>query len=159
MVVDHPMSKLFSPGRLHTFLAAMVCLVAATSLGRAEDRFALAIGPHDVLAVFGPKGEKGPEITPNSLATPVTVSGISFQVSYGRDSAQRLTAIISPDAASPSDLHFNVLGKAIDADKSSVVTLTFSANARSVSIDPGMVGRVEVNSRRLPHNTSEYTPH
>ena len=115
------------------------------------DRFAVAVGAHDNLVIFGPKGDRVAEISPPAIAQPVTVGDVSFQVSYGRDANGQLTAILTPDAASPAQLHFNVLGKGIDADKA-VVTLTFSSNLKGVTVDPGYVGNVEVNSQRLGHH-------
>jgi len=131
-----------------TFLTALICFVAVSALAMGEDRFAVTVGAHDKLVIFGPKGERVTEISVPSIAQPVTMGDVSFQVSYGRDSSGRLTAILSPSATAPVALHFNVLGKSVDADKA-VVTLTFSVNLKSVSIDPGYVGRVEVDSRRV----------
>ena len=47
-----------------------------------------------------------------------------------------------------------MLGKAVDTDKSAVVTLTFSRELKNVRIDPGYIGRVDVDSRTLPHNAA-----
>jgi hypothetical protein len=63
-----------------------------------------------------------------------------------------LTAIVAPNPTQPQDLHFNVLGKSVDTDKSAVVTLTFSKELKSVKVDPGYIGQVDVNSRRLQHD-------
>jgi len=123
-----------------------------SALAQGDDRFAITIGPHDVLAIFGPDGKKVPEISAPATGVPVTVGDTTFQVSYGHDASQHLMAIISPSASDPSDLHFNVLGKAVDADKDAVVTLVFSSTGRSVTVEPGMTGRVEVNSHRLSHS-------
>jgi hypothetical protein len=153
------MSKLFSTGRLRTFFTVLVCLVAATAAVRAEDRFALALGPHDVLSVFGPKGEKGPVLTPNSVGIAVTVAGIPFQISYGHDSAEQLTVLVTPDLGNPQELHFNIAGRAIDMSRNAVVTITFSRNGHSITVDPGMVGRVEVNEQRLGHRPMEFFAH
>ena len=138
-------------GAVRTLLAAAICVVVMSAVARGEDRFAITIGPHDVLAIFGPDGKKAPEISAPATGVAVTFGDISFQVSYGHDSNQHLMAIISPSADDPSDLHFNVMGKAVDADKDAVVTLVFSLSARSVTVEPGLTGRVEVNSHRLPH--------
>jgi len=152
MLLTLPMTKRFLPGRIQTFLIAWVGLVAASSLAMGQDRFAVTVGPHEVLAIFGPKGEKAPEISAPSMGVPVTVGDISFQVSYGINSDQHLMAILSPSATDPEDLHFNVMGKSVDADKNATVTLIFSSNLKHVTIDPGVVGRVEVNSHRLRHS-------
>ncbi len=154
LLLDFPMMTTFWPGR--TLLTAAICVVALSTFAHGDDRFAITIGPHDMLAIFSPDGKKIPEITAPSVGVPVAVGDTSFQVSFGRDARQRLTAIIAPSASDPADLHFNVFGKAVDADKNAVVTLTFSPDARTVTIDPGMTGRVEVNSQRLRHH--EPTP-
>jgi len=78
----------------------------------------------------------------------VTIGDLSFQVSYGHNADGRLTAILSPSDTAPADFHFNVCGKSVDANKA-VVTLIFSSNLKSVTVDAGYGGRVEVNSRRV----------
>jgi hypothetical protein len=136
-------------------LIALICFVAVFSLASANDRFAIAVGAHDKLVVFGPKGERVAELSVPTVGQPVTVGNVSFQVSYGSDARGQLTAIVAPSAAAPTDLHFNVLGKSVDADKA-VVTLIFSLNLKHVTINAGYGGRVEVNSRRV--RPSEPTP-
>jgi hypothetical protein len=138
-------------GGFPAFLTALL-LVAITSVAMAQDRFAIAIGAHDTLVVFGPKGDRAAQLPNPTIAQSVTAGGASFQISYGQDGQGRLTAIMSPSASDPVDLHFLVLGKSVDADKTAAVTLIFSANLKSVTIDPGYVGTVEVNSHRLPHH-------
>ena len=142
------MTKIFFPDRFQTFLTALICFVAVSSLAMGDDRFAIIVGAHDKLVVFGPTGERAAEFSVPSVAQPVIIGDISFQVSYGRDSNGQLTAIISPSDTAPVDLHFTVLGKSVDADKA-VVTLIFSSNLKRVTIDAGYGGRVEVNSRRV----------
>ena len=142
------MTKIFLANRFHAFLTALICFVAVSTLAMGDDRFAIAVGAHDKLVVFGPKGERAAEISVPSAGQAVTVGDTSFQVSYGRDSNGQLTAIISPSDTAPVDLHFTVMGKSVDADKA-VVTLIFSSNLKSVAIDSGYGGRVEVNSRRI----------
>jgi hypothetical protein len=129
---------------------AAVLLVAVTSLACADDRFSLAIGTHDSLVVFGPKGERVAELPVPSISAPVTIGATSFQVSYGRDANNMLTAILAPSPSQPQDLHFNVLNKSVDSNKEAVVTLTFSS-ANKVSVDPGYVGLVQVNSHAVKH--------
>lgn len=143
------MRKLFLPRR--QALKALLLLVAMATSSHAADRFALAVGPHGSLIVFGPKGERVAELPVPSIAQNVNVGATSFQVSYGRDANDMLTAIVVPNPSSPQDLHFNVLNKAIDSDKSAVVTLTFSSNFDRVTVDPGYVGLVEVNNEKARH--------
>lgn len=140
---------MFFADRLQTFWTALICFVAVSSLAMGDDRFAIAVGAHDKLVVFGPKGERAAELPAASIAQPVTTGAVSFRVSYGRDAKDQLTAILTPSATAPADLHFNVRGKSVDADKNAVVTLIFSSNLKSVTIHAGYGGRVEVNSRRL----------
>src|SRR5208283_2761788 len=141
------MAKVFFTDRFHGFWAALICFVAISSLARGDDRFAVTVGAHDKLVIFGPKGERTAEFSVPSVAQPVTLGDISFQVSYGRNAQEQLTAILSPSSTAPADLHFTVMGKSVDADKA-VVTLIFSSNLKSVTIDAGYGGRVEVNSHR-----------
>jgi hypothetical protein len=144
-------SKL-STSPLSVALSALFLLLAASSWSWAQDRFALAVGPHGDLVVFGPHGEKAGTYTLPTIGQAVTINGgPSFQISYGRDVNDRLSVILSPDSAHPQDLHFSVLNKTIDADKLAVVTLTFSSNLNSVKVDPGYVGVVQVNSQSVHH--------
>lgn len=141
--------------RFKGFSVALICFVSVSALGHAADRFAIAVGSQDKLIVFGPKGDRAAEVAVPTIAQNATAGDVSFQLSYGRDSGGQLTAILTPSATSPAALHFNVLGKAVDAE-GAVVTLTFAKNLQSVTIDPGYVGSVEVNSHRLRrHNLAE----
>jgi hypothetical protein len=141
--------------RVKVFLVGIASFVAVSVLASAEERFAIVVGPHDNLVFFGPKGDRVAELTVPTIAQTATVGDVSFQVSYGKDSSGQLTAILTPSGTAPAALHFNVLGKAVDAENA-VVTLTFAFNLKSVIIDPGYVGDVEVNSHRLRrHNLAE----
>ena len=142
------MTKIFFADRFQIFLTALICFVAVSSLARGDNRFAITVGAHDKLVILGPKGERAADFSVPSIAQPVTIGDISFQVSYGRNAHEKLTAILTPSSTAPAALHFTVLGKSVDADKA-VVTLIFSSNLKSVTIDAGYGGRVEVNSRRI----------
>jgi hypothetical protein len=142
------MMKISLTGRFQTWAAALICLVAVSSLANADDRFAIVVGAHDNLVIFGSKGERVAELPVATTGQPVTVGDVSFQVSYGSDANGRLTAIVAPSADAPADLHFSVLGKSVDADRA-VVTLIFSTNLRHVTVNAGYGGRVEVNSHRV----------
>jgi hypothetical protein len=135
-------------------LLVSALLAAGAVSAFAGDRFSVAVGTHDMLMVFGPNGDQKAELPLPSISQNVAVGATMFQISYGRDANGLLTAIIAPDPSQPQDLHFNVLGKAIDTNKSAVVTLTFSKSLNGVKIDPGYVGEVEVNSRRLGHDSA-----
>jgi hypothetical protein len=145
------MSKSFLTG--HALIVSLLVLSLTSTKALGDDRFALAVGDHGDLVVFGPKGEKVADLPIPSISQPVTINGTtSFQVSYGRDANDLLTAIIAPNPTQPQNLHFNVLNKNIDADKMAVVTLTFSSGLNHVSVDPGYIGMVQVNSRSLRHH-------
>lgn len=145
--------KMILHDRIRTFLIALFCLVTVSACAKGADRFAVTVGAHDKLVIFGPKGERAAEFSAPSIAQPVAIGDVSFQVSYGHDANGNLTAILSPSETAPTALHFNVMGKSVDADKA-VVTLTFSANLKSVAVDPGYMGSVEVNSHRVGHHHS-----
>ena len=145
------MSKLFPANRLATLVITLGMWMAVSSGVKADDTFALAIGSMDHLIVFGPKGEQVADVPIPTIAKSVSVGNTIFQISYGRDANDLLTAVLTPDSAQPQDLHFSVLDKHIDADKEAVVTLTF-ADARHVTIDPGYIGSVVVNSRNVRHH-------
>src|SRR5258706_11877228 len=138
------MPNMYLRSRFQSLLTAIICFIAVSALAMGEDRFAVTVAAHDNLVIFGPKGDRVAELPVPTIARPVTIGDVSFQVSYGRDANGKLTAILSPSSDAPVALHFNVLGKSVDADKA-VVTLTFSSNLKSVIIDPGYVGNVEVN--------------
>jgi hypothetical protein len=138
------------------FLVGLL-LLAGSAAALAGDRFSIAVGSHDMLVVLGPQGDRKAELPLPSISQSVAVDGTMFQVSYGRDANNLLTAIIAPSPSQPQDLHFTVLGKSVDSNSQAVVTLTFSKNLNSVRIDPGYVGVVEVNSHRLPRDSAQNT--
>lgn len=151
---------MFTFYRFQTFLSALAVFVAVSSFAMGDDRFAIAMGPHDTLVVFGPKGEQVAEILAPSIDKMVTVGTTTFQISYGRDANDLLTAILAPNSSDPQDLHFNVLNKSVDANKQAVVTLTFR-DPDHVTIDPGYVGTVAVDSHVIKHHDladTNYTP-
>jgi len=130
-------------------LVTAIALMGATS-AFADDTFSLAPTAHDNLAIFGPKGDRVAELSLPTISQAVTVGSTSFQISYGRDANNWITAIIAPSASSPQDLHFTVLNKTINTDKQAVVTLTFQDD-KHVIVDPGYIGSVTVNSHALRH--------
>jgi hypothetical protein len=147
------MRNLIFAGRALTLLLSVTILATAGSRAWADDRFALAVGQHGDLLVFGPKGDKVADLPVPTIAQAVTIDGTTaFQISYGRDVDDKLSAILSPNATQPADLHFTILGKSVDADKMAVVTLTFSNNLNSVSVDPGYIGVVQVNNSKIRHH-------
>lgn len=136
--------------RLQTFLVALI-LAGSISCALGDDNFALAPSEHDNLIIFGPKGEHVAELAIPTISQVVTVGGTTFQISYGRDANNYLTAILAPSSSQPQDLHFTVLNKTVSADKQAVVTLTFS-DSKHVTVDPGYVGNVSVNSHTVRHH-------
>ena len=129
-------------------------LVAGAVGAFAADHFSLAIGSHDLLVVTGANGQQQAALPIPSISQNVTIDNTTCQISYGRDANDMITAVVAPNPAQPQDLHFSVLGKEIDTDRSAVVTLTFSKELKSVKVDPGYVGEVDVDSRRLPHDAA-----
>ena len=148
------MNKLSSRNGIAAIFCAAVFVFTGSSWAAAADRFSVAVGTHDMLVVVGPKGDQKDFPLP-SISQAVSIEGISFQVSFGRDANDLLTAIIAPNPSEAQDLHFNVLNKAIDSDKQAVVTLTFSKNLKAVKIDPGYVGVVEVNSHKIRPDSAQ----
>jgi hypothetical protein len=137
-------------------LPGLFLLLAVSSFAKGDNRFALAVGPRDVLAIFAPSGDKVKELTVPTIATLIKIGDTSFQISYGRDANDLLTVILTPDPAGPQSLHFHVLDKNIDTDKQAVVTLTFSRHLDQVGIDPGYLGIVQVDSHTLRlHNLAD----
>jgi hypothetical protein len=141
-----------------SFALVALVFIAGSWGAKAADRFSLAVGSHDLLLVNDANGAQRAELPLPSISQSVTVGDATFQVSYGRDANNLLTAIVSPNPSEPQDLHFSVLGKTIDSDKLAVVTLTFSKEAQQVKIDPGYVGQVEVNARALQHDSAANRP-
>ena len=146
------MRKFFLSHRFQTLSLALVIAFTASTIAFGSDRFALAVGAQGKLVIFGPKGDRVAELAIPSISAPVTVGDVSFQVSYGRDANDLVTAIIAPSASSPQDLHFNVLNKSVDANKLAVVTLTFTQGFKSVAVDPGYIGLVQVNAHSIKHH-------
>ena len=135
-------------------LLSTVLMLTGAMVASAAERFSMAVGSHDLLTVFNAQGERKAELPLPAISQTVVVDGMTFQVSYGRDADNLLTAIVAPNPTEPQDLHFNVLGKSIDTDKQAVVTLTFSKNLSSVRIDPGYIGKVEVNAHRMQRDSA-----
>jgi len=146
------MQKLFIFGRVLALQTSLLLLVAVSSSAWGDDNFALALGAHDTLVIFGPKGDKVAELSVPAISQPITVGATSFQVSYGRDANDLLTAILTPSATQPQPLHFNVLNKNVETDQQAVVTLTFPAGRKRVTVDAGYVGSVQVNSHTMRHH-------
>ena len=136
----------------YLFITAL--FIAGAVGAQAADHFSLAIGAHEMLVVLGSQGEQKAALPIPSISQTVTVDNATCQISYGRDANDKLTAIVAPNPAQPQDLHFSVLGKEIDTDRSAVVTLTFSNELKSVTVDPGYVGAVDVNSHRLQRDAA-----
>jgi hypothetical protein len=138
--------------QLRLLLAALVFAGSLAPHAWGDDLFAIAPSIHDNLVIFGPKGDRVAELSVPTISQAVTVGGTSFQISYGRDANNLLTAILAPSSSQPQNLHFTVLNKTIDADKNAVVTLTFPSS-NHVIVDPGYVGVVAVNSQTLHHHS------
>ena len=139
------MRKRFISYSFYTLVTAFISLSEVSSSATAQDRFAVVIGEHSDLFIFGPKGENLGELSAPTVGKSVTVGDASFQVSYGLDSDGHLSAILSP---SSGDLHFILLGRNVDASNGAAVTLTIRTPSR-VTIDPGSVGSVTVNSHSV----------
>jgi len=155
------MQKLFLSGRFLALITALLFLGAVSVPVLGDDAFALAMGAHDSLIVFGPKGDKVAELTAPAISQPVTVGATTFQISYGRDANDLLTAILTPSPDQPQSLHFNVMNKSVDTDKQAVVTLTFAPGQKHVTVDPGYIGLVHVNSHAVRHHAltdNNYAP-
>lgn len=114
-----------------------------------DNRFSVTVGSKDQLVIFSPSGEKVAELNAPAIAQQVKVGASTFQVSYGRDVNDLWTAILAPSPSAPSALHFTALDNKIDADKTSVVTLTFSKDVKKVTVDPGYIGVVKLNDARV----------
>jgi hypothetical protein len=128
-------------------IALAISMFAAGSLMAEDANFSLAIAVGDKLAIFGANGTKVAELPAPTLGQVVKASPVSFQVSFGRDASDRLTAIISPDPAKPSSLNFITGGRTVQMDAESVVTLIYSPDGRSVMVDPGLIGKVLVDRK------------
>ena len=143
---------------LQTLVFALFLIGGGASYAIAQNNFSLAPVDHDKLIVLGPKGEQVAELTVPAISQSVSVGSISFQISYGLDSNNELSAVLSPSPSSPQPLRFTVLNKSIETDKQAVVTLTFP-DPKHVIVDPGYVGNVTVNSRPVRHrDLSKSTP-
>jgi len=143
--------------QMQTLSLAMLFFMAIFSFLKAEDRFNVSVGTTNHLIISGAKGDPVAEISSPALAHAVKLGDRSFQVSFGLDATGQFAAVFSPDASTGAPLHFTVLGKNVDADKA-IVTLTFSKNLKSVLVDPGYVGIVNVDSQRLaPHLLADDT--
>jgi hypothetical protein len=117
----------------------------------ADDFFSVAINSKDQLVIFAPSGDKLAELNDKTLSQPVKIGHVSLQISYGRDANGLLTALLYAKPADATPFSFTVLDNKVEADKNSVVTLTFAKDLKKVAIDPGLVGKVNVNGSKIPN--------
>ncbi|MEI9998255.1 MAG: hypothetical protein WDO13_03330 [Verrucomicrobiota bacterium] len=138
--------------------AALACLAAGTGFGWALDRFSIAPQGPEQLLIAGADGQPVAQLPASTLLRPVTIGAAAFEASYVRDANGEWTAVLAPSGTGPTELSFTVLGRAVDA-RDAIVTLAFSPDLKSVSVDPGYVGTVDVDSHRLvPHRLADDAP-
>ncbi|MEM1057993.1 MAG: FecR family protein [Verrucomicrobiota bacterium] len=147
--------------RLHLALAALV-LMGTTAVAQATELFSLEVGAQDHLIIKDVKNNVVADLAPGAIQQPVKVDATSFIVSYGQDTSKRYSAILAPDPNQPKSIEFVVAGNRVYADNKASVTVTFSSNKKSVSVDPGAFGMVSLNGNRLSStvaaNTSDPQP-
>lgn len=129
-------------------LAMMLSLLTGVSASAAE-MFSLAVGDNESLNITSPSGQQVATLPAGTIQQPIKVGTTSFTVSYGQDTNKRYSAIIAPDPNQPKSLDFSVAGNRIQSDSKASVTVTFSNNLKSVSVDPGAFGNVTLNGNRL----------
>lgn len=129
-------------------LAMMLSLLTVVTASAAE-MFSLAIGDNENLLINSPNGKQVATLPAGTIQQPIKVGTTSFTVSYGQDTNKRYSAIIAPDPNQPKSLNFSVAGNRIQSDDKASVTITFSSNMKSVSVDPGAFGLVTLNGNRL----------
>jgi hypothetical protein len=139
---------MFFRTRLLGVLGALVSFAAVPTWAAADGRFSVSVGSHDDLMIALQDGTPLTSVAAPTLDKTVKINDRAFKVSYGRDANGQLTAIFAPKDSDLISLHFSAGGKNIDADKA-VVTVTFAPNLKSVLVDPGYVGTVEVDSHVL----------
>ncbi len=139
-------------------MGALMSIAALFVLRADGDRFEVAVDSQDNLLILAPGGQATAQIPKATVGREVKVGDVAFQVSFGRDADGKLTAIFTPPDADSVALHFSAGGRAIDAEKA-VVTLTFDSDLKGVTVDPGYVGTVEVDSHLLrPHSLADDLP-
>lgn len=129
--------------------AALLLSLLASVTASAAEMFSLAVGQKEQLIIRSPVGKEVASLPPGTIQQPIKVGPISFTVSYGQDTNKLYSAIIAPDPNQPTSLNFSVVGNRIQADSKASVTVTFSSNLKSVSVDPGAFGSVTLNGNRL----------
>lgn len=136
--------------RIYTLSRSWSLLLALALMGSlpifSEDNFSLSFDSNARLVITGAKNKTAVVLPPATVDQVVRVGDTSFHASYGQDEHGSPTAVFSPDASDPKDLHFDVLSNKVDADSKAIVTMTFSNTHDNVHIDPGSSGFVYINS-------------
>lgn len=109
----------------------------------------MAVGPEDRLAVFASDGSKAAELPVSTISQPVKVGNSSCIISYGKDLNGHLSVIVAPDSGAPAERSFVIDGSTVVADATAVPVVTFSKDLKRVTVDPGLVGVVTVNGKRI----------
>ena len=135
--------------RIFSVLAALAGFAAFSHLTADDGRFSLALGSHDDLLISGPGSAAIADVPAQTVGKSLTMGTTTARISFGRDANGQLTAVLAALAQDSAELHFSARGKSIDADKA-IVTLTFSPDSKSLVVDPGYVGTVQVDSHLLP---------
>jgi hypothetical protein len=107
------------------------------------------LGPNDTLQILSPTGEKITELSSPSLGKVVSVPPATAQMSFGRDAMDRLTLIVGSNPKNPQSLSFSVLGRTVELTRDTVISLSFSNDLKTVSLDPGFIGVVKVDGREV----------
>lgn len=128
-----------------SLLLAAVLLPYSATQAQSSQGLAFALTSSDSLNVFGPDGSTVATLTSGTVGKPISVPPYSFLASFGRDANSSLMLIIAPQTEKPSSLRFTTAGRVVEMDSKAFVTITYSANGTSATIDPGYIGEVKVD--------------
>jgi hypothetical protein len=133
--------------RFPFIFSSLLAIVLVATIHAAP--FSVVLSANDTLKVLNEKGDAVAELNSPTLGKVVSVPPASVQMSFGRDAMDRLTLIVSPDPKNLQSISFSVLGRTVDLARDSVVSLSFSNNGKSLTLDPGFVGLVKVDGRSV----------
>lgn len=96
------------------------------------------------LSVLDSQGNKIGEYSQGTVGKPVSVGASQFLLSFGRDVQSNLSAILSPVRNVNSPLDFKTANKAIKTDGNAIVTIKYSPDFKTATIDEGFIGKIQV---------------
>lgn len=130
------------------FLLGLTAFACIAMLGNTTE-FSIQVA-NDQLSVASADGKKVASFEQGTVGKEVKVGISQFLLSFGRDVKGNLSAILSPVTNVNSPLEFKTIDQSVKTDGKAIVTIRFSSDLNSSTIDEGFIGRVKVASLKTP---------